>query len=103
MRPWVRRSIGIALILVAIPGLFLPILQFWVLLIPGVLLLLGPRHRASVWMLARVRRARAWVRAKRMAYKARRRGVCPPQFRPPEAREEAMQSAPEDPPEGKAA
>ncbi|MCL2700110.1 MAG: hypothetical protein FWE88_00280 [Phycisphaerae bacterium] len=62
---WLRRGIGLTLILLSIPGIFLPVLQFWLLVIPGVLLLLGPEHRVSRWLLARFRRVRARLRLRR--------------------------------------
>jgi len=65
--------IGLALILLSIPGIVLPVFQFWVLVIPGLLLLLGPEHRASRWMLAKLRRTRARLRLRRMT--ARRRAA----------------------------
>jgi len=68
-----RRILGILLILLSIPGIFLPFLQFWLLVIPGVLLLLGPDHRVSRWLLAKFRRVRAFFRLQRMRVKARRR------------------------------
>lgn len=56
---WKKKYIGWALIVLAIPGFFLPGLQFWLLFIPGLALLADEYH----WARRLLNKLKSWEKA----------------------------------------
>ena len=69
---WRRWVVGSTLILVSIPVMIIPLLNSWVLIIPGIIMLLGPDHRVSRWLVVKYHRTRAYFRYRRASSKTRR-------------------------------
>ena len=58
----IRWGVGLGLILVGLMGIVLPILPGWILLIPGVILLMGRENPMGRWMLLQVHLFRRWIK-----------------------------------------